>query len=136
AAQLCGAPNLEFKKQIEDEWKAAGELTPKWGARRAVLADLSPAASFIAANFNLPFDVGAFQQEATRILDELRAEIGWMYETSHTDGKQRGVINYTVWSDVFACRNCSGDIVFLEEALDQATEGVKDEFPCPHCHAV
>lgn len=135
AAQLCGAPDPEFKKQVEEEWKAAGEEPPKWGARRAILGDLSPAATFIAANYNTPFDVAAFQSEAQRILDELKTEIGWMYETLHTDGKKKGFINYTVWSDVFACANCSGEIVFLEHALDKKTDRVRDEFPCPHCRA-
>jgi len=135
AAQLCGAPDPEFKKQVEEEWKAAGEEPPKWGARRAILGDLSPAATFIAANYNTPFDVAAFQSEAQRILDELRTEIGWMYETLHTDGKKKGFINYTVWSDVFACANCSGEVVFLEHALDKKTDRVRDEFPCPQCRA-
>jgi predicted RNA methylase len=135
AAQLCGAPDPEYKKLVDEEWRAGGEEPPKWGARRAVLGDLAPAATFIAGNFNTPFDVTAFQNEAQRILDELRAEIGWMYETVHTDGKKKGFINYTVWSDVFACANCSGDIVFLEHALDKKTDKVRDEFPCPHCGA-
>jgi len=135
AAQLCGAPDPEFKRQVEEEWKAAGEDPPKWGARRAILGDLSPAAAFIAANYNIPFDVTAFQVEAQRILDELKAEIGWMYETLHTDGKKKGFINYTVWSEVFACTNCSGDVVFLEHALDKKSDRVRDEFPCPHCRA-
>ena len=59
-----------------------------------------------------------------------------MYETLHSDGKKKGFINYTVWSDVFACADCSGDVVFLEEALDKKTDKVRDEFPCPHCGAV
>ncbi|HLI77599.1 MAG TPA: DNA methyltransferase [Acidobacteriaceae bacterium] len=135
AAQLCGAPDPEFKRQVEEEWKAAGEEPPQWGARRAILGDLSPAATFIAANYNTPFDVAAFEAEARRILDELKSEIGWMYETLHTDGKKKGFINYTVWSDVFACANCSGEVVFLEQALDKKTDRVRDEFPCPHCRA-
>ncbi len=134
AAQMCAHPEPAFRRQIEDEWKAAGQPPPKWGARRAILGDLSPAATFIAANYNLPFDVAAFQREARRILDELRAEIGWMYETTHKDGR-KGFINYTVWSEVFSCPDCSGDVVFLEEALDPKTDRVKEHFPCPHCSA-
>jgi 16S rRNA G966 N2-methylase RsmD len=133
AAQLCGAPDPEFKRRVEEEWKAAGDDPPKWGARRAILGDLSPAATFIAANYNTPFDVAAFQSEAQRILDELKAEIGWMYETLHTDGKKKGFINYTVWSEVFSCPDCGGEVVFLQEALDPKTDRVRDRFPCPHC---
>jgi len=135
AAQLCGAPDPAFKKQVEEEWKTAGEEPPKWGARRAILGDLAPAATFIAANYNTPFDVAAFQAEARRILDELKAEIGWMYETLHTDGKKKGFINYTVWSEVFSCPDCGGEIVFTREALDSKTHRVADVITCPHCRA-
>lgn len=133
AAQFCGSPDSEYKKLVDEEWRAAGEEPPKWGARRVVLGDLAPAATFIAANYNTPFDLTAFQNEAQRILDELRAEIGWMYETLHTDGKKKGFINFTVWSEVFSCPDCGGQVVFLEEALDRKTDRVREQFPCPHC---
>ena len=136
AAQLCGSPEEEFKKVVDEEWRINGGGPPKWGARQAVLGDLSPAATFISANYNVPFDVGAFSQEAQRILDEVRAEISWMYETVHTDGKRKGFINFTVWSEVFSCGNCSRDIVFSDEALDKKTDHVREEFPCPHCGTV
>jgi 16S rRNA G966 N2-methylase RsmD len=133
AAQLCGLPDPEYKKLVNEEWRAAGDEPPKWGPRRTLLGDLSPAATFIAANYNTPFDLRAFQSEAQRILDELRAEIGWMYETLHTDGKKKGFINYTVWSEVFSCPDCGGEVIFLEEALDRKTDRVREQFPCPHC---
>ena len=104
-----------------------------WGARRIVLNDLSPAATFIAANYNLPFDVREFSRAGKHILDEIGREIDWMYETFHTDGKTKGRFGYTVWSEVFTCPDCSGEIVFLDEALDNETKRVKDSFPCPHC---
>jgi hypothetical protein len=56
-----------------------------------------------------------------------------MYETLHTDGKKKGFINYTVWSEVFSCPDCGGEVVFLEEALDLKTDRVREQFPCPHC---
>jgi hypothetical protein len=102
AAQMCGNPDLEFKRTIEVEWEAAGKEPPKWGGRRIVLNDLGPAATFIAANYNLVFDLDSFEREARRILNELEREVGWMYEILHTDGKTKGRINYTVWSEVFA----------------------------------
>ena len=57
-------------------------------------------AAFIAYNYNTPADVDEFQQEARRILAEVEAECGWMYEL-YTDGKTKET--YTVWSDVFIC---------------------------------
>lgn len=145
AAQLCGDRDqvLSLGYQVKPDGTILREDTDaggqkvwvpfsKMGARRAVLNDLSPVATFIAYNYNTPVDTDAFQHEARRILDEVQKECGWMYETRHSDG-HIGTINYTVWSDVFACPTCAGDVVFYDAALDQKTGEVKDEFCCPHC---
>lgn len=133
AAQWCGTAPPAYRQELEKVWKAAGHAGPAWGARRAVLNDLGPAASFIAAGYNLPFDVKRFEKEAQRIMKEVEKELGWMYEVLHTDGKTKGRINYTVWSEVFSCPECAGEVVFTEEALDPDSKRVHDEFPCPHC---
>ena len=140
AAQMCGHPDPEFKAKIEAEMPYV-----KWGARKAVLNDLSPAATFIAYNYNTPVDVAEFQREATRILEECEKECGWMYETRHViNGKlQTGIdgepvsgrINYTVWSDVFICPTCSNEIVFWDAAVDKKNGKVNDTFFCPHCRS-
>jgi len=135
AAQLCGNPDPELKFKIESEFTANGLSKPVWGTRKAICGDLSPIASFIAYNYNTPVDVARFEQEAKRILAEVETECGWMYETRHTDGS-KGKINYTVWSDVFVCSGCGHEIVFWEAAVDKEKGEVKDEFACPHCHAI
>ena len=135
AAQWCGSASAEYRKQLEADWSKQGIPKPKWGARRAILNDLGPAATFIAANYTLPFDLSAFSREANRILTEVEKELGWMYETLHTDRKSRGRINFTVWSEVFTCPECAGEVNFTEEALDPSTKRVHDRFPCPHCSA-
>ena len=133
AAQWCESAPASYRAQLESEWKSAGRTAPKWGARRTVLNDLSPAATFIATNYTLPFDLEDFARAGKNLLDEVFAELGWMYETLHSDGKTKGRIEYTVWSEVFSCPSCSGEVVFLDEALDQETKRVRDSFPCPHC---
>ena len=105
----------------------------KLGSRRAVLNDLSPAATFIAYNYNTPSDLETFEIESKRILREISVEYGWMYETLHTDGKTKARINYTVWCEAFSCPECADEIVFAEHAYDEDTKKVKDEFPCPSC---
>ena len=84
AAQWCGSAPDDYKRKVEREFKAQGKEKPKWGTRRVVLNDLSPAATFIAANYNLPFDVREFARAGKRILDEIEQEIGWMYRTVHS----------------------------------------------------
>ncbi|MEW6725470.1 MAG: DNA methyltransferase [Bacillota bacterium] len=146
AAQLCGdkatVESLGYKvdqdgtiyqQETDENGKVVWKPFSKLGARRAILNDLSPAATFIAYNYNTPVDVEAFEREARRILKEVEEEFGWLYETLHTDGKSKGRINYTVWSDVFLCSQCQGEIVFWDVAVEQGE--VKDIAFCPHCNA-
>lgn len=148
AAQMCGdrAAVLSLGYQVKEDGTILREEADKngkkvWisfsklGPRRAVLNDLSPAATFIAYNYNTPVDVETFEREARRILQEVEEECGWMYETIHTDGRTKGRINYTVWSDVFICPECLDEVVFWEEAVDKEEGKVRKEFPCPHCRA-
>lgn len=60
AAQVCADLAPDPKQSVEQERAAAGLSAPVWGSRHAVLNDLSPAATFIAANYCLPFDVEEF----------------------------------------------------------------------------
>jgi len=137
AAQLC-ADRAEVQAlgyRVRDDGVVLdeeGKPFSKLGARRAVLNDLSPAATFIAYNYNTPVDVNDFEREANRILKEVEDESGWMYETKHKDGTKRR-IDFTVWSEVFTCPECGGEVTFLDEALDEESGKTRDEFPCPHC---
>jgi DNA modification methylase len=135
AAQWCGSAPATYRHELETEWKKQGKTAPKWGARRVILNDLSPAATFIAANYNLPFDVEAFAKAGKQLLKEVEQELGWMYETLHKDGKSKGRIEYTVWSQIYTCPDCAGEVNFVDEALDDESKRVKDSFPCPHCGA-
>jgi predicted RNA-binding Zn-ribbon protein involved in translation (DUF1610 family) len=135
AAQWCGSAPAAYRHEVEMEWKKQGKAAPKWGSRRAILNDLSPAATFIAANYNLPFDVEAFEKAGKKLLKEVEQELGWMYETQHKDGQTKGRIEYTVWSQIYSCPECAGEVNFIDEALDDESKRVKDSFPCPHCGA-
>ena len=152
AAQMCGdratVESLGYKVDDDGvilqraESEPGGNSKDRWlpfsklGARRAVLNDLSPAATFIAYNYNTPVDVAAFEREARRILKEVEDECGWMYETKHPLTGNTGKINYTVWSDVFICQECTKEVVFWEAAVNKDAGKVLDEFPCPHCGAL
>lgn len=134
AAQMCGKCDIDLKNKIENEFEKFEYKKPVWGARHAVLGDLSPVASFIAYNYNTPVNAKRFEIEAKKILAEVEKECGWMYETRHTDGSM-GKINYVVWSDVFICPDCGGEIVFWDSAIDKQKGEMIENFPCPNCGA-
>jgi hypothetical protein len=122
-----------YQQETDEHGKVVWRTFSKLGSRSAILNDLSPAATFIAYNYNTPIDVKAFEHEAEHIFNEVKNECGWMYETIHIDGKTRGRINYTVWSDVFICPECAHEVIFWEAAVDKEAGRVHDEFPCPYC---
>lgn len=148
AAQLCGdrkvVESLGYRVESDgtvlqnlgndgkNEWVPFSKL----GARAALLNELSPAASFIASNYNSELDVNRFQLEAKRILQDVSDQCSWMYVTSHSDGRTVGRINFTLWSDVFSCPDCAGEIVFWDVAADKEAGKVLDRFSCPHCTTV
>jgi len=139
AAQLCGdrAEVQELGYRVRDDGvilDEEGKHFSKLGARRTILNDLSPAATFISYNYNTPVDVDAFESEAKRILKEVEDDLEWMYQTHHEDGSVRR-IEATIWSELFSCPQCGGQIVFLTEALDPKSKKVRESFPCPHCNA-
>ena len=147
AGQMCGdreaVESLGYKvdsfgcifEESTDEkgvesWQKVSEL----GVRNVFLNDLSPAASFIAHNYNFPVNPNAFEKEANRVLSELLTECNWMYETTHSESIN-GVINYTVWTDVFECNQCSGDVIYWDRAVDEVNGKVEDNFSCEHCNS-
>jgi hypothetical protein len=136
AAQLCGDRKevqelgyrvLEDGTILNEEGKAFSKL----GARRAVLNDLSPAATFIASLYNLSKDKHSFQQEALRILNEVESECGWMYQ-SETLGNDL-LADYFVWSDIFGCGECGAEFAFWDVAVDEEKAKVHTHFNCPSC---
>ena len=130
AAQFCDKPTEDFKREIED---LLGQVKPNWGKRRAIINDLSPVATFIASGYNLPTDINLFEYEGNKLLKNLKNNIGWMYETQHEQTGELGEIEYTVWSQVFECPNCTGEISFYHLGLDEKTKRVNKSIKCPSC---
>ncbi|MCF0133969.1 MAG: DNA methylase [Blautia sp.] len=128
AAQMCGNINSE---------ELYFEKKENIGVRYAVLNDLAPIASFIAHHFNSTTDCLSFSNEGKRILEKANNEMGWMYETNaegnNLFGSNKGVINYTIWSDVLICPHCGHEFSFGDVSVDFDKREIKDSFCCPQC---
>lgn len=95
AAQLCGdrtvvqslGYRIDVAGNVFQEEQANGKTTwekfSKIGSRRALLSDLSPAATFISHNYNAPKDIEDFNKRANAAIADLEANFGWMYQTLH-----------------------------------------------------
>ncbi len=146
AAQMCGdrevvislgyqvKPNgIILQEETDEDGKKVWRPFSKLGERKAVLNDLSPAATFISSSLNGCITTGEFNVDVEKAILDVESNIGWMYQTYHSDGETIGEIAYTIWSDVLICPNCGSDIVFWDEAVDKKALKVLSEFNCYHC---
>jgi len=103
--------------------------------RRAVLSDLSPAATFFAFNHCRRLDVEAFERAGEAILHALEREYGWLYATRRRGEAGEVPSLKMLWSLTLACPSCDGEYSLWEAALDEKRR-VLAEYPCPQCGAV
>ena len=158
AAGLCGnrivVEELGYKVDIEGniyESHTSKEPFSKLGERYCLINDLSPAASFISANFNKKTDYSLFESEAEKLFEKANDSLGWLYSTSDSNEEtillQRAIdgdhviksensvsqVNYTIWSDVYECGNCASELVFWDEFYNDETNKLDNECVCGSC---
>lgn len=96
--------------------------------RDALLSDLSPAAVHIARNYTAPCDPKALRAAVDRLSLIVQPTMRWLY----TPIGSTTVVEYTVWSDVFACDACASEMTYWD-ALHQ---GGGTDLVCPVCTAL
>ena len=136
AAAACSNSQDAIAARINGEWQKEFGHRPNWGARHAVIGDLSPYATNIAYFYNTPVDIRQLQSEVKRIQQEMEDECGWMYTTTNSKGEPIGRISFVVWSDLMVCPSCGKEYIFWNQAFDKKNNCILDEFHCPHCHAI
>lgn len=151
AAQLCGdRKTVEFlgyrvekdgtvlAPEEDEEGKTAWKPFSKLGPRRAALNDLSPAATFIAYNYNTPVDPHEFEREAKRILQEVKEECGWMYATLNTEGMDISQETIEELSERVRQAKSADEVKRIVEENSKLMGEIKytvwsDVFVCPNC---
>lgn len=170
AAQFCNSvkeieelgykiENNKILEKIEGDGNEVWSQFSELGERHAILNDLSPAAAFIAFNYNSKSQTDIFEKRGLNILNDFINKSEWAFSTLNEQGNKVidkllaeyknikninelimkysnyfGVINYIVWSEVYACSNCSSEVIFYEVGLDDKKKA-KDSFLCPTCSA-
>ncbi len=131
AAQLCSGLTHDAKAEIERDVPNA-----VWGARFPIVADLAPAATFIAANYLHTPEVADLEARCNHAINEVRRATEWMFTTSVQRSKSERVearIDHTVWSDVFSCNNCGAELVMWKLAVGKDGEIDKANIRCTAC---
>ena len=130
AAQMCDGTAPGLKDEIAPDVPNAD-----WGRRNAIVSDLSPAASFIAANYIHTPCVNNLEALCDTAIENVKKSSGWMFRTTvnSSTGTLEAEIDHTVWSDVFICSNCGHDLVIWDLAVDAEGNIDKSELLCPNC---
>ena len=122
------------------------------GARRAILSDLSPAATFIAAGTNAIGLLAEYLDEIEQIVQAVESrherllqtsDVGWPRGTSdlnkrinsneESNSGPPGHIEYVVWSDAFFCSSCGQRVVYWDLVFRGPGKSVPKTAPCQHC---
>lgn len=105
--------------------------------RKAILSDLSPAASFIAFNLNTPIDVNKYLEAIHNVLVDAAELEDFLYNTPCRTCERLTPMLYTVWSYGVLCKYCDKEFVLWDVARDERQRvrdsKIKSEFDCPHC---
>jgi len=143
AAALCRGS--KDKRSLDVEGASLGQ---RW----AILADLSPIATYIACNLLRPIDRGSFLSAVETICATVENEFGYLYETRHSGwkvrdrksvqhkqyehrGPQKGSVEFTVYSDVVRCPECAAETTLYAVAVDEQNDSLHTAITCPYCNA-
>ncbi|WP_340113661.1 DNA methyltransferase [Maribellus mangrovi] len=133
ASSLLACPPVSTRQEIENEFRNNALKLPTWGTRKSICSDLSPIASFIAHNYNKDTAIEILNEIEEKILSEIDSEYGWMYETIDPSTGNKETVDFTVYSDVFECPQCSKRITFYNSCVNHDTGKINREFECPGC---
>lgn len=101
--------------------------------RFAILADLSPIATFIAENQNHKInalDLALAVRDIELKVKDLSREL---YRVN-VNGKDRE-INYTIWSDAFQCPFCKKEYFYFDKFVDFDKNLILENVKCSNCNA-
>jgi DNA modification methylase len=105
--------------------------------RKALLSDLSPAATFIARNLNTPLDAGKYLRAAHALLEDSHDLEHDLYDTHCRHCGRLTAMLYMVWSYRVACPHCGREFVLWDVAREERARvresKIRSEFNCPHC---
>lgn len=105
--------------------------------RIPILADLSPAATFIAANFLTPVNPYEYLENIKQILAATFDEELSLYGTHCRKCNKLVPMDYMVWSYGLICEFCNQEFILWDVARDERDDvrksKIKKEFDCPHC---
>lgn len=128
AALMCEHPTQQMKTIAQ----RLG-VSPKWGARNAVLYDISSYGSF-AANVmaNAP-DAHLFEKRAHELIGTARQKLANIYSVVDDRG-ETGSVRHVIWSYLSICPECGSEISYYDTFVTYNPLSMNKEGVCPCCN--
>lgn len=127
AAQMCEHPTADMLRIAE---KLGVE--PLWGPRNAVLYDISTYGTFASRVMTNPPNASEFADAAERLLRDVEAEVGQLYQTVDAEGNT-STLRHVIWSNVLTCSRCGREFTFYDGMVSWNPLRIKPTGTCPHC---
>lgn len=100
-------------------------------SRRAILLDLSPAASFVASFMNSPLNEHLKSGARGKLASFIKKEIIPLYRMQAE--KSETSFDYSVFSDWGECEDCGKQFLLYDHIIDYEIPAMKSEYECPGC---
>lgn len=130
AARLCERPTADMLRRASEL-----NLPVEWGPRHAVLYELSVIGSLLARTMCAPPDPAAFEVAAGRVVNAVRAELGWLYESESPDSGS-GTLRHAIWSEVVICPHCDAQMPYWDLAVVREPLSLRKSAPCCQCGSI
>jgi DNA modification methylase len=135
ASSACELSSPLTKSEIEADFASNHLNKPQWGIRHSVCGDLSPLCFHISSNYNSTITPRALQDCVNDIIDKLIGRFGHFYEIPVLVGNKeiKAHVNYFVWSEIVACKNCGQELNVHDLSFDYTTKTLYKSLVCPKC---
>lgn len=127
AALLCERPTAKMLQLAADIG-----VDPEWGARDAVVYELSEIGSLVARVMTHAPDPEAFAAAAERLLARAEQEQPALYQSVGPDGAV-GALRHIIWADQVRCPRCATTTTYAEVRVRFAPLRFDDAHVCERC---
>lgn len=131
ASTACGSPDKDTKGNIETDFERTGHKKAVWGIRHGICGDLAPICFHISSNYNHSVNIVALDKAISSILEKVKEKFGHFYKVKVNSTV--GHINYFVWSEIVACKNCGTELNVHDLSYDYESKTLYSKLRCPNC---
>lgn len=127
AALMCEHPTQKMI-QLADSLS----VTPKWGARNAVLYEIGTYASFATRTLLNRLTANEYRETVEVFLKKASELVGDVYSVIDPNGSV-GSLRYAIWSELMVCPSCGEELSYFDRAMSRNPATFSKTIKCTSC---